>query len=193
MNTSTLSKQTRGRLTLIAIACIFAFPIATAMYFYFSDSGWRPGGATQRGVLLTSPQTLSDRALTDGEPLQQFREVWSLVVPAGSDCDAVCADALVKVRQVRQWLGPKMTRMQMVFAPATGAALTAELAAEHPRLIVPNADALAEIRPAIGDYTDGDIFLVDPFGNIMMLYPSGSDMGDIRKDLGHLFKLSTIG
>jgi len=188
-----MDKQTRGRLTLLGIAAAFALPIAAAMFFYFSDSGWRPGENTQRGILIEPPRRLSDRALTDAEPRTQFREVWSLVVPAGSRCDAACEDALNKVRQARQWLGPRMTRMQMVFVPADAAALTPELAAEHPRLITPDAGAREEIRPVIGGYNDGDIFLVDPFGNIMMLYPAGTDMGDIRKDLGHLFKLSTIG
>lgn len=188
-----MDKQTRGRLTLLGIAAAFALPIAAAVTFYFSDNGWRPGEVTQRGTLLTPPRTLSDRALTDSEPPAQFREVWSLVVPAGNTCDDVCVDALSKIRQTRQWLGAKMTRMQMVFVPADATALTPELAAEHPRLITPTDAARAEIRPLIGDYTNGDIFLVDPFGNIMMLYPAGTDMGDIRKDLGHLFKLSTIG
>jgi len=168
-------------------------PIATAMYFYFSDSGWRPGGDTQRGILITPPRSLSDRPLNDAQPPPQFREVWSLMVPAGAECVADCADALFKVRQLRRWLGPKMPRMQMVFVPADAAAFTPELAAEHPRLIVAAPNVAAEIAMVIGDYTAGDIFLVDPFGNIMMLYPVGSDMGDIRVDLGHLLKLSTIG
>ena len=188
-----MNKQTQGRLILLAIAAAFALPIAFAMYFYFSDSGWRPGEVTHRGVLLNPPRTLSDRALNDDPSPARFREVWTLVVPADRECDTVCADALLKVRQLRRWLGPKITRMQMVFAPADANALTPELEAEHPRLILPSAGALAEIRPVIGDYSNGDIFLVDPFGNIMMLYPSGSDMGDIRLDLGHLLKLSTIG
>lgn len=188
-----MDKQTRGRLTLLAIAAAFALPIAAAVFFYFGDTGWRPGGETQRGMLVSPPRTLSDRALNDSEPAPQFREVWSLVVPAGEECDSVCIDALDKVHKVRQWLGPKMTRMQTVFVPARSDVLTPELAALNPLLIVPSENAIAEIRPVIGRYNNGDIFLVDPFGNIMMLYPTGSDMGDIRKDLGHLFKLSTIG
>ncbi|NND53764.1 MAG: hypothetical protein HKN56_02200 [Gammaproteobacteria bacterium] len=188
-----MNNQTRGRLILLGIAAAFALPIATAMFFYFSDNGWRPGEYTQRGVLITPPRTLSDTALTDAQPAPQFREVWSLVVPAGRNCDDVCADALDKIRQTRRWLGPKITRMQTVFLPTDSAALTPELAARHPQLITPGDSARAEARPVIGDYTNGDIFLVDPFGNVMMLYPAGTDMGDIRKDLGHLLKLSTIG
>lgn len=188
-----MDRQTKGRLTLLGIAAAFALPIAAAVFFYFGDAGWRPGAETQRGVLIEPPRSLSDRPLDAAEPPAQFREVWSLLVPTGTECDAVCVDALEKVRQVRQWLGPKMTRMQMVFVPQDGSALTAELAAEHPRLILPQAAALSEIRIVLGNYNNGDIFLVDPFGNIMMLYPAGADMGDIRKDLGHLFKLSTIG
>lgn len=187
------NRQTRGRLTLLAIAAAFALPIIAAVTLYFSPDGWRPAGKTVLGELIDPPRTLPAIALDNSEPAAQFREVWSLIVPAGSSCDQVCLDALVKIRQLRLWLGPKMTRMQTVFVAEHDAVLTPDVLAEHPRLIIPGNDVSREIQPVVGDFSNGDILLADPFGNIMMLYRSGTDMGDIRKDLGHLMKLSTIG
>ena len=186
------NNQTRGRLTLLAIAVIFALPIATAVYFYFSDDGWRPGDNIQHGDLITPPRGLPDTALvTDSEAA--LREVWSLVVLTGDSCDQACRDALVKIRQSRLWLGPKINRLQTVLLPADAAALESTTAAEHPKLIVGEPRLTAEIRRVIGSYNNGQIFLVDPFGNMMMSYKPGADMGDIRKDLGHLLRISNIG
>jgi hypothetical protein len=50
-----------------------------------------------------------------------------------------------------------------------------------------------EIRNIVGAYKNGEVFLVDPLGNLMMSYPAGSGMGDIRTDVTHLLKLSGIG
>jgi len=188
-----MNKQMKGRLVLLAIAAAFALPIAVAVSMYFAPDGWRPAGRTVLGELVQPPRTLPDIPLDVSDSPARFREVWSLIVPAANDCDAICLDALIKVRQLRLWLGPKMTRMQTVFVGANDNVLPADVLAEHPRLIVPGDAARRKIRPIVGDFTNGDIFLADPFGNIMMLYRTGTEMGDIRRDLGHLMKLSTIG
>ncbi len=187
------STQTRGRLTLLAIAALFALPILAAMYFYFADDGWRPGDKTQHGDLISPPLTLSDQPLTSGDSAPRFRDVWSLVVLADTQCDDICVDALVKIRQVRLWLGPKINRMQTVLLPADSAALPEAVRAEHPKLIIADPSLSQGARKVIGSYNNGQIFMVDPLGNVMMSYKPGVDMGDIRKDIGLLLRISNIG
>jgi hypothetical protein len=188
-----MNPQTRGRLTLLVIAAIFFIPILTAVYFYFSPDGWRPGERTERGTLINPPRMLPDTPLNDAEPAPVMREVWTLLVPAGSDCDAVCRDALVKIRQLRLWMGPKMSRVQTVILPACAGIPNADVLAEHPQLIVADPERSATIRERVGDWSNGQVFVVDPFGNLMMTYAPGTDMGDMRKDLGQLLRISTIG
>jgi len=187
------SNQTRGRLTLLAIAALFALPIVAAMYFYFADDGWRPGDRTQHGDLISPPRNLPEGPLTRGDDAPRFREVWSLVVLAETQCDATCVDALVKIRQVRLWLGPKINRMQTVLLPADSAILPEAVRAEHPKLIIADPSLSQSSRNIIGRYNNGQIFMVDPLGNVMMSYKPGVDMGDIRKDIGHLLRISNIG
>jgi len=187
------NNQTRGRLTLLAIAALFALPILAAMYFYFADDGWRPGSRTQHGDLIAPPLSLPDEPLARSEDAPRFRDVWSLVVLTETQCDATCIDALVKIRQVRLWLGPKISRMQTVFLPADSAVLTEAVRAEHPKLIIAEPSLSQNSRNVIGRYNNGQIFMVDPLGNVMMSYKPGVDMGDIRKDIGHLLRISNIG
>ncbi len=187
------SARTRGRLTLLAIATLFALPIATAVYFYFSDNGWRPGDNIQLGDLINPPRTLPETPLTRDDNAPVFRDVWTLLLPAGESCDATCLDAIDKISQLRLWLGPKMSRVQTVVMPAAEGVPDADTRAANPQLIVVEPALAEEFRTVVGDYNNGQIFLVDPFGNLMMSYKPGTDMGDIRKDIGHLLRISTIG
>ena len=184
-------KQTRGRYTLLLISAIFFAPIFLAMYLYFSDNPWRPSESTQRGELLTPPIELPAEEMPAVGQNYKFREVWSLIVLAGEQCDALCMTTLENIRQIRLSLGPKMTRLQTVFLPASPAA--APDPAEFPKLIVAEPESAERVQLQVGEWKNGQIFLVDPLGNLMMSYAPGTDMADIRSDLKHLFKLSGIG
>lgn len=65
---------------------------------------------------------------------------------------------------------------------------------EQPGLIVVADPALSgALTAAIGDYSDGDIFLADPLGNLVLRYPAHSARKDMYEDLQRLLKASGIG
>ena len=185
--------QKRGRLTLLAISALFITPIILAVYLYFSDDGWRPGQNTQHGDLITPPIGLPDIVLSPTSGDYRLREVWSLMVLANNQCNDNCISALEHIRQIRLSLGPKMTRLQTIFVPGDSGTTDLLNRGEFPVLIFAEPDASEAIRQLIGTWNDAQIFLVDPLGNLFMSYPPGTEMGDVRKDLGHLLKLSGIG
>jgi len=185
--------QQRGRRTLLLIAGVFVLPILLAIYMYFSGNNWGATATTQNGELITPPRNLPDLTLTPEPDSRQLYGIWNLVVLAGEQCDAGCVNALEQIRQIRLALGPKMTRAQTIFLPTTIGAIAPELNKSHPALIVVPPDESQQIRNIIGEYRNGQIFIVDPLGNLMMQYAPGASMGDIREDLGHLLKLSGIG
>ncbi|MGI9291923.1 MAG: hypothetical protein ACR2QG_11710 [Gammaproteobacteria bacterium] len=175
--------QAKGRRTLILIALIFSLPIVGAMYMYFSGTSI-PISSTVKGNLISPPKPMSEEA---------FTKLWSLLVLTGDQCDQTCLDSLVSIRQIRLSLGPKMPRVQTVYLPAANTAINPKLAPQFPKLIVVPPERSVITREEIGTFTNGEIFLVDPLGNLMMSYPAGTEMGDIRKDMAHLLKLSGIG
>ena len=185
--------QRRGRLTLLAISALFITPIILAMYLYFSGDAWRPAQNTQHGELITPPIGLPDIALNPANGDYRLREVWSLMVLANEQCNDDCISALEHIRQIRLSLGPKMTRLQTIFIPGRSGTSDTLKREEFPVLIFVEPDTSEAIRQLIGTWSDGQIFLVDPLGNLFMSYPPGTEMGDVRKDLGHLLKLSGIG
>ena len=185
--------QRKGRRTLLVIAGLFTFPIVVAMYMYFTNSTFIPGMSTEHGEFITPPRSLPDTQLSATDPQARFRKTWALLVLADQRCDSTCIEALEHIRQIRLSLGPKMTRLNTVYLPGASTAVPVELAEEHPKLIVVDPANSAEIRSIIGTYSNGEIFMVDPLGNLMMRYAPDTGMGDIRKDVAHLFKLSGIG
>ena len=188
--------QKKGRRMLVLISLLFILPIISAMYMYFSGTAV-PVASNEHGEFITPPRMLPEITLNTSVPEKQFRDVWSLLVLANNDCDATCLASLGKIRQVRLSLGPKMPRMQTVFIPAESATLSAELETElstnHPVLIVVAPEQSGIIHATAGPYENGEMFLVDPLGNLMMRYRQDAGMGEIREDITHLLKLSTIG
>jgi hypothetical protein len=189
MNTA----QQRGRRILLLIAATFLLPIALAAYMYYSGSNWLLIESTTNGELITPPRTLPDTLLTSGADPKQLYGHWNLAVLADAQCDALCTQALEHIRQIRLSLGPKMPRVQTLYLPRAVTAIPEAVATEHPALIVVAPDVSTDIRRIVGEYNNGQIFLVDPLGNLMMQYTPDASMGDVRKDLGHLLKLSGIG
>lgn len=185
--------KTRGRLVLLLISAIFFAPILLAMYLYFSDNPWRPSESTQLGTLLTPPIQLPNEMLTARDGEFSFTEVWSLIVLAEDTCDSSCMTALEDIRQIRLSLGPKMPRVQTIFLPADSAVGAKLNEADFPKLIIASPATSATVHKLVAEWQDGQVFLVDPFGNLMMSYAPGTDKGDVRKDLGHLLQLSEIG
>ncbi len=185
--------QRRGRRTLLLITAIFFVPIFLAGYMYFSGSVWRPAVTTHKGELITPPRTMPEINLKPAAGDKPLYGTWNLVVLADTQCAADCVEALEHIRQIRLSLGPKMTRLQTIFMPATISAILPELKSNHPALIVVDPEISGDLRAIVGNYDSGQIFIVDPLGNLMMQYAPGAPMGDIRKDLGQLLLLSGIG
>jgi len=193
-----MDTRTQGRLTLLGIAALFILPIVVAAFMYFGEGQMRPGSSTEYGLLVQPPRLLPADALTQADTGEKLREIWTMVVISEGNCNARCRSALVKMRQIRLALGPKMARIQTVFVPINAAALNTELRNQHPKLIIAGEPMAGHIHSVVkttdmGADLAGEIYLIDPLGNLMMSYGKDAEMSGIRKDLTKLFKLSTIG
>jgi hypothetical protein len=181
----------------ILLALLFVGPFVTAivMYYYGGDS-WRPQGSVAHGILIENPPSLDIGTLAlPGGSSTRFTGKWSLLYVGSGTCTAGCPQALYEMRQVRQALGRDMSRVQRYFI-ATGGTPDPQLVQDaHPDLVVIDASMTvgSTVLATIGSYSEADVFVVDPMGNVMMRFPAGTPMKDMHKDLSLLLKASTIG
>jgi hypothetical protein len=179
------------------MALLFFGPLAVAILIYYVGAEqWRPSGSVAHGILLSQPRTLPAGVLVlaDGATAD-FSGKWSLLYVGRGDCEQSCKEALYRTRQVRRALGKEMSRVQRFFVATAGTPNAGFLATDHPGLLV-LAEGLASrdaVLATLGEFAEGDVFIADPRGNVVLRFPAGSTMKDMHKDLQLLLKASQIG
>ena len=193
----TTDRKRTTRLVPTLMALLFFGPLAVAIgMYYVGGDQWRPSGSVAHGVLLLPPPILpmGVMVLPDGATAD-FGGKWSLLYVGRGDCDDPCKDALYRTRQVRRALGKEMSRVQRFFIATSGAPNAGFLAADHPGLLV-LPDGLSSrdaVLATLGKFSEGDVFIADPRGNVVLRFPPGTAMKDMHEDLKLLLKASQIG
>jgi hypothetical protein len=191
------AKVRNNRLILTMVALVFFGPIVVAMLIYYGGGKqWRPSGSIAHGILLTQPRMLPTGVMILNAGITaDFAGKWSLLYVGRGDCDDACKEALHRTRQVRRALGKEMSRVQRLFISTSGRPNSGFLAADHPGLLV-MTDGLASrdaVLTALGEFAEGDVFIADPIGNVVLRFPAGTPMKDMHEDLSLLLKASQIG
>jgi len=205
MTKQSTPSQNKGRITLLIIIGIFAIPLAVAWIWSANTDQFQPSGTTNKGTLIEPPRPIS---LDDSIELAGFaaedplRRIWTLIYVANQDCDSQCQDRIYRLRQVRMALGPqRMDRVQglLLNRGPLSAATQAVLDKDHQGLMVADLNQTQRINNALNDLFGsefeqlGQIYLVDPFGNLMMYYSGEASAYSIKADLKRLLKVSRAG
>ena len=188
-------RQKSGRRAFLLINFLFFGPLALAVFIY-ATGGWRPDGSTENGEFLWPPVSIPDITLAeanDPEPRKHLRGVWNVLYTGPGNCDALCKERLVDLRQMRLTFGKDAPRLQLVYLADSGSVDAAYMCIEHPVMFVVPETQSAEQLSAIEDYAAGDVYLVDPQGNVILRYPREMTIAEIRDDIKKLLKLSQIG
>jgi cytochrome oxidase Cu insertion factor (SCO1/SenC/PrrC family) len=205
MNDTTSPGQARGRRTLLLIAALFLVPLIASFVLYYGAGGLGPGGRTNKGDLLDPARPLPSLALPladGGMTAPDFlRGRWTWAYVGDGRCDERCRQALYLTRQSRLALNKDLDRVQRVLIATSGCCDRTFLPAEHPDLLVVNADdprAAALLAPfpvydGVALPGAGRIYLIDPLGNLLMSYGPDAPDKALLQDLKKLLKLSHIG
>ena len=199
------AERRRSRIKLVSIIAIFAIPLILAsIYLQMVRSSGGQLGDTSRGQLIQPAVPLTDFTFADSDPvvdLDTMRGLWTLLYMPAGECTDTCKLNLYHMRQVRLALNHRMDRVQRVVLPENGEQLSDELLAEHLGLLVANGSAAEQsaLRDQVNsaeselDSLPDAIYLIDPFGNIMLRFPPDLDPKSMLKDVKHLLKVSRIG
>lgn len=196
-----------GRKNALLILLIFAVFAAPALISWlllgFTDIGEESGG---HGRLIEPPRPLPN--LTLSNPKAEGDEArlhgkWSLLYLNRGVCGQACERNLYRMRQLRLATGKHAPRVQRVLVQLD----------EEPRpldedqqkhfagqlvLWVMNEKAfpgidIFRVDGTLPPYEGQAIYLVDPLGNLMMVYPADTQPKGIIRDLNRLLRYSRIG
>lgn len=195
----------RSRMKLILIIAIFAIPLLLAsIYLHLVRSSGGQLGDTSRGQLIQPAVPLTEFSFGQGEStfdLDVARGSWTMLYMPAGECGDACELSLYHMRQVRLALNHRMDRVQRAVLLQSAGQLSPELIAEHPGLIVATGteEEQAVLRKQVSDAEEGmesvedAIYLIDPFGNLMLRFPPDLEPKSMLKDIKHLLKVSRIG
>jgi len=188
---------------LIVIAAIFVLPLLVAWFMYSGTIEYKPSATKNLGVLVQPPVPLDwEEAIvlagnSDIPPAagKVFNEHWVILYPVPDNCDKDCFREVTDLRQIHRASGRQQSRILIALLiresanPQTVAMLREVYPVFH--LISDLSGSVATaLAQAAGD--NMAIYLIDPLGNIMMAYPSGSDPNDLKQDLKRLLTWSKL-
>jgi hypothetical protein len=149
---------------------------------------------TKQGELIMPPLQFEALADDSGEILAGR---WGLLVTGNGHCDANCIQILYQCRQVHAALGKNIDRLQRFYLLADGSPdpeFADLISREYPRLKVLSLNNRSlEDTFGMSWATDHKVYIVDPLGNIMMVYSMDKLGKPMLMDLKHLLKASRIG
>ncbi len=191
----------RGRLMLVALAAIFILPLAAAWWMYSSVEDVPDAEVVSHGTLIRPARPLGDFELAgvaDGHALtdEALHGRWASVYVGTANCDDLCEETLWEARQVHTRLGRDASRIQRVYllTDADAVADPAFFAREHADMLMARADDALLARFSIdGEAPVGQVFLVDPLGNLMMRYTADAPPEALHDDLKRLLRISRVG
>ncbi|MDZ7783300.1 MAG: hypothetical protein U5K56_10375 [Halioglobus sp.] len=212
------SQSDNSRLVLLLIVGIpLAVILAATALWYMASRGdvdlLNALGTANRGTLIQPPRQIDGVALSDAagapSPYASLEPRWSLLVPGGDTCGAVCEHRLWLTRQIHMAMGKDMDRLRRLYVSATAPDATRltvdRLSDDRPpppdfaTLLASEYRGLVALRMAQGGTemlfpewrTDPDTwYLVDPRGWIMMSYNSEDSYKEVIADLKFLLKNS---
>ena len=206
-------KTLSPRATLLIILSFFLLPLVLAWFFYNGVIEFEPGSTRNYGILVEPQIPVSWAGLTlenstgnqggaeDGYSVAAaLNGHWVILYPIHPDCENDCVSHVTLLRQVHRAAGRNRDRVRIALVThgwMNGATL-AELSAVYPQFtLISDPDgllnkALASADDAAGNRGDRTTYLIDPLGNLMMLYNAESDPNELNKDLKLLLTWSKL-
>lgn len=201
------NEQGKGRQQLILVVTFFVAPIIIAIIMYNMVPDGGPTKTKNHGELVIPARPLTDVALMleSGKDFKfsDMNKTWVMIYIGDASCDKTCADVLYKMRQSRLAQRGEHLRIKRLYISTSGKAKSSLKKAlkDHPGLEVVSG-AKAEIDSVLNQFklenkapakTANRLYLVDPFGNLMMSYEKEFDAKGLIKDMTLLLKVSRIG
>lgn len=193
-----------NKITLLLLIVIFISPLALSWYVFNYTDFLAMRGTSNKGDLIDPARPLGDLVLVD--PLNDERHdslygKWSLVY-VSRVCEDECMETVYTIRQIHSMMDKHSLRVQRVLflTDQSVEELKEKLTDYAGQLIIDNSQIdknLLISKFKLGKEDDpaqaNRVYIIDPLGNLMMSYKSGTNPREIYKDLKKLLRASHIG
>lgn len=195
-----IKKRTRSRQVLVFMVALFALPyIASLSLWQFGDKFNL--GTTNYGDLLKERVHLSKIGFQtlDNNPVDvsAYKGKWLLLAIGSSDCDDLCKGSLYKMRQIRKLMAVDRAWIKRAYAITDQGDLTALQAFmqdyDGTEIFTISTEVKKSIQQQLNIETGtvaNRMLLIDPHGDIILVYPQDPDPKGIHGDIEKLFKIT---
>lgn len=183
------NKSQKPLLIILILLIIFIAPFQMAKKFYLHNADFLHKGSTQHGYLIQPPLKINQLTLYD------FKGKWLLVYIGPNNCPALCKKSLYQLQQIHTAIGKDQSRVLRVKISLE----KDQMPNEYPgflQLTVSKQQFSSFIKNLpikTLALSMGAIYLVDPLGNVIMVYTLNANPSGLFKDLKHLLGVSQIG
>ena len=183
---------------LYLLIAVTLAPILASYYAYYVAP---PSGRTNYGTLVEPQRPVPAFSATglDGAAfeLRSLKDKWIFVMVDGGACDEYCQSKLFHMRQLRTMMGKERDEIERVWFVTDREPLATMLIREYEGTHFVRADE-RDLRPflALPETPNASLrdhmWVVDPYGNLMLRWPRNADPNGTKGDIARLLKASSL-
>ena len=190
-----ISKVVKARIALVVIVALFTAPFIASWYLVFYTDFKKNDIGVQNGSLIhpvIEVGAIEAIAIGD-ETKQKLLGKWTLTGFVSGGCDADCEKLLYTLRQTRLALGKNLDKVGRLVLTDSDEVLGYEEEYKGQKVVKDpeEYDRLMNKFREIENFDANDIYLIDPYGFIMMRYERSMNPKGIIKDVERLIKNSS--
>lgn len=193
----TLSNILKSRLKLIGIALLFVVPVIYSWYLVFFINFKPHSKGVEHGLIISPIIQVGDFELVDpiSHKIYQLIGKWTLVSFVENKCDNACEFQLYSLRQIWLALGKDGNKIQRLAIVKDNNLISSEQIklSQGQFLLKDDRDLKDRLNSRFKSYPafeSESIYLIDPYGNLMMQYKKGTNPSGIIKDIERLIRIS---
>ncbi len=182
-----MQKQSKNKLTLIALAFLFITPVIVAIIMNSKLINYSPESFKNYGNFIKPPVKITGK-----KSLKPFEEFWTVIYAHTGSCDDACMQMLNTLYRIRLTKGHKMKQVKLlVLHPEADTLSIPEQYTSIEQQSYAATDELNSVLSKLSPQSLGEgngLYLLAPEGFLMMSYPKDFEPRDVIKDLGLLLR-----
>ena len=188
-----------GKKKFLILVAVFVAPVilGTLLFFNLERLGFEKG-STNYGTLVhpALPAKVADLKQGDTNAIKEetIAKSWTMTYIEAENCDKACLDKLTLIKKVRLLTNEKMRRVRTLFVTNKAIAQSIDNSQYKDMVIANIRDKESKFLQQFPAQETKPIYLIDPYGNIMMYYPQADlNAKKMIKDINRLLKYSQLG